>query len=168
MNLIDVIERGAIRLHVLDCGCDDECGNILLLANVAPGELWLCCYIGPPSVTFQEQVAAIFADPYTLMHGISLVGARRERLVGDKLECIRQINAWLASPDWMSRVPIEMVNRVREHVWGDAFVAVPAALRMLDRYLPDIEEGPVPAPTMELLIERQMRVAYPPEKRSMS
>lgn len=169
MQLIQVVERGAIRMHVFDCSCGDpECGHVLLLGNVAPGELWLCCYIGPPDATLQEQILAVLREPYVLAHGISLVGARRDRLVGDKVECIRQINAWLGTPDWMSRVPIETVNKVREHVWGDSFVAVPAALRMLDNYIPDIPEGPVPAPSFEVLVERQVRVAYPPEKRNMS
>lgn len=168
MMLRRVFERGAVRLHLFDCGCGDPgCEHVVLMGNILPGELWLTVHIGPLADA-DAAVERVFDDPYLLAHGIALVGARRERLVGDRLECIRQVNAWLAVPDWVARVPIETVNEVREYVWGDAFMAVPAALQMLDNYVPDLGEGPVPARSMEMLIGRQMRVAYPPEKRNMS
>lgn len=161
MRLRQVIEHGALELHVLDCACGDEdCTNVLIMGRIAPKPYWATLSIVPESM-IDGQVQEILANAYLVAHAVALLGVKRVELE-ERSACIRQMNVWLACPDWLFRVPIETVWEVRRKVFGDNFTRTIRALQALDKYVPDLPEGPVPAPSMEALIGRQMKVAYEP------
>lgn len=161
MNVLEEISRGSLRVQVLECNCGKAgCETRFLVGMIEPKPLWLSLSMVPASKVHEH--LELLAEPevlYAIAHGIALLGVTRHHL--DEPEAVyAQLTAWLDIPDWMARVPVETVWEVRGRVFGQDFTRVVAALKSLDRYVPELEEGPVPAANMEMLIGRQMRLAY--------
>lgn len=163
--------HGAMRLQILECDCGRrDCRTVVIIGAIGDKPYWLTLGIVPEETVGQHvagicERADIQAD---ILRGIALMGVKRGVLVESGRACFEQLQAWLASPTWIDRLPLELVWATRRVVFGNDFSRVVRALVALDGAVPELEEGPVPAPSMEALFERQMRVEYSPENRSRS
>lgn len=147
---------GPMLIRVTDCGCGGgrECETSFVFASAPPwrDQLWITSGVGPADQV-GEQVQWLLANeaieqegvpfsgvrPLVLVaHALALVGTSWKSIVeGGRPRALAQFEAFDGAPDWMLRVPLVEVRRVRGVCFGDDVTRVPRALQALkDAYDP--------------------------------
>lgn len=133
MRLARETEREDVRLRVVECTCDDDCGTVLLFGSTHE-RLWLLLGLTDWD-KLEDEIEGLFtlegqhgSTRDVVDRGVALLGLTWGTLMRGSGICARQLQAFSDAPEWMFGVPLEELWQLRRCVFGNDLTRVPSAL----------------------------------------
>lgn len=154
MRLTAEKTRDELRIRVLDCECDQDCGSRYIAFQARHQQLWvvLMLWTGTDAEVWREvdmlfHEEAGITDPAGVVERyLALCGLTWPALVNRDEAAADQFLLVNHLPEWMVQVDTGRVWRTRRAVFGRDLTRVPRALKAIDRYY--VRESPVQRETL--------------------